>query len=339
MRQKFFRILSIVLLITAAAVLAYPYWSRWYAGEMQAIVMQDYENAALAFTPEAREEMFQEALRYNAYMAEGHLADEHGIEFGDPFGYGGAILPSGYADQLNIPDAGGVIGSIELPTLRIKIPIYKGVEEHILEIGIGHVPQSALPVGGITTHSVLAGHRGLRSTLLFTDLDKLVMGDKFLIHVLDHTLAYEVDQILVVEPDDVSSLAPVEGEDLITLSTCTPLGINSHRLLVRGTRVPYVPFDEVWPDAQTIQLLIALAIILVASIILVIWGWMRRRREKREREMLAVARAAHAAKAASQPLLLNVVSGTPPPESEQEQASVEVAQPIQEGHPPQQPLT
>ncbi|MCL2492333.1 MAG: sortase [Coriobacteriia bacterium] len=144
------------------------------------------------------------------------------------------------------------------------------------------MPQTALPVGGAGTHSVLVGHRGLPASLLFTDLGRVSEGDQFLIHVLDHTLAYEVDSIRVVLPEDIAVLAPQAGEDLMTLATCTPLGVNSHRLLIRGHRVPYATQEIVWPDANTKQLLIAIGICLIAAILIALRWWQKKRKEKRD---------------------------------------------------------
>lgn len=132
----------------------------------------------------------------------------------------------------------GIIGYVEIPAIDCKLPIYHGSDEAVLQIAVGHIEGSSLPVGGAGTHCVLSGHRGLPSAKLFSNLDKLEIGDTFMLKVLDETLTYEVDQILVVEPDETEALAIEEGEDYCTLITCTPYGINTHRLLVRGHRVP-----------------------------------------------------------------------------------------------------
>ena len=132
-----------------------------------------------------------------------------------------------------------MMGTVEIPKINIELPIYHTTDETVLERAAGHLEGSSLPVGGESTHAVISAHRGLPSASLFTDLDQLEEGDHFLLHVLDDTLAYEVDKISVVEPEETQDLAVEEGEDLVTLLTCTPYGVNSHRLLVRGTRVPY----------------------------------------------------------------------------------------------------
>ena len=135
----------------------------------------------------------------------------------------------------------GMMGYVQIPKINIKIPIFHTTNEDVLEKAAGHLEGSSLPVGGVNTHSVISAHRGLPSASLFTDLDKLVEGDHFLLYIMDDILCYEVDQILVVEPDETESLAVQEGQDLVTLLTCTPYGVNSQRLLVRGHRVEYVP--------------------------------------------------------------------------------------------------
>ena len=168
--------------------------------------------------------------------------------------YNEALLPSILPDSFAIADAieedqtymntlniagDEMMGIVEIPKIDIKLPIYHTTEEDVLKQAAGHLEGSSLPIGGKSTHSVISAHRGLPSASLFTDLDQLKKGDHFLIHVLNETLCYEVDKISVVKPEETSALAVEEGEDLVTLLTCTPYGVNSHRLLVRGSRVPY----------------------------------------------------------------------------------------------------
>ena len=157
--------------------------------------------------------------------------------------------PLGYDSLLNV-NGDGIMGYVRIPSINVALPIYHGVEGETLEKGAGHLPGSSLPVGGDTSHAVIAAHSGLASQRMFTDLEQVQMGDTFYIAVLGETLAYEVDQILVVEPDDTSALGRVEGQDYVTLITCTPYGVNSHRLLVRGKRVPYTPVQEETIEAE-----------------------------------------------------------------------------------------
>ena len=169
--------------------------------------------------------------------------------------YNEALLPSILPDSFAVAEASDepdeeymaclniagdeMMGTVEIPKIDIELPIYHTTDEEVLEKAAGHLEGSSLPVGGESTHAVISAHRGLPSASLFTDLDQLEEGDHFLLHILDETLAYEVDKISVVEPEETQDLAVEEGEDLVTLLTCTPYGVNSHRLLVRGHRVPY----------------------------------------------------------------------------------------------------
>lgn len=153
------------------------------------------------------------------------------------------ILTHPYDNLLN-PDGNEIMGSLEIPKINVTLAIYHGMGEEALSKGCGHVEGTSLPIGGKSSHSVLAAHRGLAGAKLFTDLDQIGKGDVFYLHILDKTLAYKVDRIIVCEPDDVSGLELEEGKDLVTLLTCTPYGVNSHRLLVRGTRIPYEEAKE-----------------------------------------------------------------------------------------------
>ena len=171
------------------------------------------------------------------------------------------------------------MGYVEIPSIDVALPIYHGTDEAVLQVAVGHIEGSSLPVGGPGTHTVLSGHRGLPSATLFTDLDQLDMGDVFLLHVLGETLTYQVDQIRIVEPDDVSLLALEEGEDLCTLVTCTPYGVNSHRLLVRGYRVENLEEEQVLQisgEAGRVDFrLVALALALPILLLLLLWTWLR----------------------------------------------------------------
>ena len=186
-----------------------------------------------------------------------------------------------YDSLLNV-DGGGIMGYIEIPTIKLSLPIYHGTEEDVLQIAVGHLDWSSLPVGGESTHCVLSGHRGLPSAKLFTNLDQLVEGDAFVIRTLDEVLTYEVDQILIVEPDDVSALSIEEGKDLCTLVTCTPYGVNSHRLLVRGHRVANqseairVTSDAIQIEPLLVAPVLAIPMLLALLLLLLIPGRKKR---------------------------------------------------------------
>ena len=224
-------VFAILLFLAGAAVFLYPTLSNWLAEIHQSGVIQAYETQLAAADADFYGAQWQRAREYNESLV--------GNPVRDPFIPGtGYALPENYLDCLNI---NGIMGYIEIPKISVRLPIYHGTSEAVLEKGVGHVESTALPIGGDFTHAVLTGHRGLPSAALFTDLDQLKIGDQFYIHVLDQILAYAVYEIHTVLPDDTKKLKAVEGQDLITLITCTPYGVNTHRLLVRGTRIPYIP--------------------------------------------------------------------------------------------------
>jgi len=228
--KKVISIISIGLLLFAGlALLFYPDISNWLAERNQSMAIQEYNAALSEMTTEQMEVEMQKAREYNNALS--------GIQIEDPFIPGtGIVLPENYTSVLTL---NGTIGYIEIPVIDVSLPIYHGTGEAALKRGAGHMEMTAFPIGGEGNHAVLTGHTGLPSARLFTDLNKLVAGDHFYIRVLDKTLAYEVNQILVVTPENTEDLRPVKAQDYVTLITCTPYGINSHRLLVRGVRIPY----------------------------------------------------------------------------------------------------
>jgi len=192
-----------------------------------------------------------------------------------------------YLKLLN-PKEDGVMGYIKIPKIDVEIPIYHGTSNKVLQKGVGHFENSSLPVGGESTHSILSAHRGLPSSRLFTDLDQLEEGDMFYIYVLDKVLAYRVDQIKVVEPSNIENLKIVDNEDYITLVTCTPYAINTHRLLVRGTRVEYneqvlknIPIER---KLSTPDIILIIGIILVAIIVISVIIIIRKVKEPKEEQ-------------------------------------------------------
>ena len=237
MKKRVRAILIIIIFLAGLSLLLYPFIANEWNTYRQEQLISDYETvvsdkeAAGAIDYEAER---QKADLYNKELVPSILPDSFAVAAAsdepDPE----------YMAALNIA-GDGVMGVVEIPKIDISLPILHTTAEEVLEKAAGHLEGSSLPVGGESTHTVITAHRGLPSAALFTDLDKLQEGDHFLIKVLDETLCYEVDQILTVEPDDTDALAVEEGEDLATLITCTPYGVNSHRLMVRGHRVPYVP--------------------------------------------------------------------------------------------------
>ena len=204
-----------------------------------------YEQTVAAQDDALLAEEWAKAEEYNENLA--------GDPVHDPFVPGsGYALPDNYLDVLNID---GVMGRITIPKIGVDLPIYHGTDAETLEKGVGHIESTSLPIGGEYRHAVLTGHRGLPSAELFTRLDELEPGDQFYLHVLDATLAYQVDQILTVEPQELETLVAEPGQDYVTLVTCTPYGINTHRMLVRGARIPYVPEAEQSTQATAAHLL------------------------------------------------------------------------------------
>lgn len=236
---------ALALFVGGAAVFCYPAISNYLNQKNQTRVVQHYEQTVTAQDDALLAEEWAKAEEYNENLA--------GDPVHDPFVPGsGYALPDNYLDVLNID---GVMGRITIPKIGVDLPIYHGTDAETLEKGVGHIESTSLPIGGEYRHAVLTGHRGLPSAELFTRLDELEPGDQFYLHVLDATLAYQVDQILTVEPQELETLVAEPGQDYVTLVTCTPYGINTHRMLVRGTRVLYVPEAEQSTQAAAAHLL------------------------------------------------------------------------------------
>lgn len=220
-------IILIVVFFGGLGLLLYPSVSDYINTQHQSRAISSYEEDIASLPAADYSAYWKSAKEYNARV----FADT------DRF----RVTEEEEADYLSQLDVlgNGIMGYIEISTINVKLPIYHGTSEEILQVGVGHLNNTSLPVGGESTHCVLSGHRGLPSAKLFTDLDQLMEGDVFLLHVLDQVLAYQVDNISIVEPTDVAVLDIIEGKDYCTLVTCTPYGINSHRLLVRGVRIEY----------------------------------------------------------------------------------------------------
>lgn len=210
----------------------YPAASNLLNQMQQDQIMQGYRRSVEEQPEEELDKMRQKAVRYNQDL----LKDEIIIDPFDQVVDRKANID--YYKTLN-PQNNGVMGMLRIPVIDVTLPVYHGTGEDVLQKAVGHLEQTSLPVGGEGTHAVLSGHRGLPSAELFTDLDLLKEGDVFYLDVLGETLAYQVDKIRVVEPNQLEDLAIISGEDHVTLVTCTPYAVNSHRLLVRGTRIPY----------------------------------------------------------------------------------------------------
>ena len=268
MKNKLTTILLILALFAGLSLLLYPtvsdYWNSLHASQAVA----DYAENVRNLEAEKYEQVLQDAKSYNQMLP--YEQTTFALSEEEKEAYDALLDISGT----------GVMGYIEIPTVNTSLPVYHGTEDAVLQIAVGHLEWSSLPVGGESTHCVLSGHRGLPSAKLFTNLDKLVVGDKFVMRVLDEVLTYEVDQILIVEPTDVSTLIIEAGKDLCTLVTCTPYGINSHRLLVRGHRIENqdeaqairVTSDAIQIEPLIVAPAVALPMLLVLLVILLVSG-------------------------------------------------------------------
>lgn len=271
-------LILLLILLIGAGLIAYPSFANWWNSFHQSRAVASYAEAVANMNTEEYERIISKAQAYNRKLSRSGILwtldeDEE----------------KEYKEQLDIGTS-GIMGYIDIPKIDVMLPIYHGIDESILQVAVGHIPGTSLPVGGKGSHCVVSGHRGLPSARLFTDIDKLVEGDSFTITVLNKTLTYEVDQIRTVLPTDLSDLQIEKGKDYVTLVTCTPYGINTHRLLVRGHRIENADGDaSVIADALQIEPIYIAPFIAIPILILLIIGMFimtgmrtRRRREKRQ---------------------------------------------------------
>lgn len=269
---NFTTLLLILVLLAGLSLLLYPSVSDYYNAFHQTRAIANYTEQVASLDSTAYNQLWADAYAYsqslrsraNPYV----LSDEQ---------------KRTYLQLLDVSGQ-GIMGYIEIPEIGVSLPIYHGTDEGVLQVAVGHLEWTSLPVGGESTHCVLSGHRGLPSAKLFTHLDKLSQGDTFLLRVLDEVLTYEIDQILIVEPQDTEALKIAEGQDYCTLVTCTPYGINTHRLLVRGHRIDNLPEAKtirVTADAIQIEpLLVAPIVAIPMLVLLLILLLLPRRRRK-----------------------------------------------------------
>mgnify|MGYP004453491941 FL=1 len=242
MKKDKWTVIFIIIFIIGLSVMLYPTIADQWNKLHQSRAIADYENVVSDMKEEDFEKQWQEAENYNEKIKTNTFS-------GEVFSQEEKNMRgSEYWSVLNVGD-NGIMGYVSIPKIEQKIPIYHGTSDAVLQVGAGHIMGTRLPIGGEGNHSVLAAHRGLPSAKLFTDIDQLKSGDKFYIHILDKVLAYQVDQIFpMIEKDDIEALQDAlkneEGQDYVTLFTCTPYGVNSHRLLVRGHRVAYHGEDD-----------------------------------------------------------------------------------------------
>ena len=266
-------ILSLMLL-AGLSLLLYPSFSDYWNSSRQTQVITHYAEAVANLDDASYGHILDSAREYNATLVDrfnGYLLDE--------------TQQARYPRELNL-SGDGVMAYVEIPSINVLLPIHHGISEEVLQVAVGHIDWSSLPVGGESTHCVISGHRGLPSAKLFTDLDRLVVGDIFIINVLNQVLTYEVDQIKIVLPHETEELLIQEGQDYCTLVTCTPYGVNSHRMLVRGRRIANLEEERVvrvTADAVQIEPLIvapfvAAPILLILLIVLLIPSGKKRRK-------------------------------------------------------------
>lgn len=296
MKQKIINILIILLFIVGAGVLVYPTVSNEWNNYVQSTLIDSYTETVSAMTAEDYEDEWTAARAFNAGITENAIGSDAfnlGTE-GDAVEPSDDFYSSDYYSVLNV-NGDGIMGYLSIPKINLKLPVMHGTYDTFIQTALGHMNGTALPIGGEGTHSVIVGHRGLPSSKLFTDLDQMEVGDKFYVHVLDETLAYQVDEISpMIEADDIDTLSQAmaveEGKDYVTLFTCTPYGVNTHRLLVRGTRVEYLGEDEVPTGTEAVvesvksyyMIYTIVGIIAVIIIILIIRAIFKRKGNKPE---------------------------------------------------------
>ena len=273
MKRQGTTIILLLVFVIGLSLLLYPTFSDWWNSMHQSRAVATYVEEVAHIDTDKYKQLWEEAWDYNASLRERSnnyvLDEEQKAEYDRLLDVGGI----------------GIMGYIEIPIIGVTLPIYHGADEAVLQVAIGHLEWTSLPVGGESSHCVVSGHRGLPSARLFTDLDKLVVGDIFMFRVLDEILTYEVDQILIVKPHETEALMIEQGKDLCTLVTCTPYGINSHRLLVRGHRVENqeeaksirITSDAIQIEPTIVAPLVALPILLVLLIGLIFPKPKRRR--------------------------------------------------------------
>ena len=273
MKRQGTTVILLLVFLIGLSLLLYPTFADWWNSMHQSRAVASYVEEVAHIDTNQYEALWNEAWDYNASLIgrPNHfvLSDEQKAEYDSILDIGGL----------------GIMGYIEIPIIGVTLPIYHGTDDAVLQIAVGHLEWTSLPVGGESSHCVVSGHRGLPSARLFTDLDRLVVGDTFMFRVLDEILTYEVDQILIVEPHETDELLIQEGKDLCTLVTCTPYGINSHRLLVRGHRVENqeeAKTVRITSDAIQIEPTIVAPIVAIPMLLVLLIGLMlpknRRRR-------------------------------------------------------------
>lgn len=268
-------IIFTIMLFVGLLVMLYPIISNWWNSRVQSRAIANYEMAVNNMDDGEAEAMIAEAVDYNSKI----------VRLESPFTNYEQV--AGYYDILDISGT-GIMGYISIPSIQVEIPIYHGTSKSVLNVAAGHLEGSTIPVGGPTTHSVISAHRGLPSAKLFTDLDRLVVGDIFTINVLGEVYTYEVEEIHIVLPHEMDKLLVVPGEDIVTLMTCTPYAVNTHRLLLRSHRIDtkYVSDAKVVSDATKVDPMLVVPILSAPMVLLLILYWVFGGKSKAPHETL-----------------------------------------------------
>ena len=249
-------VILLFILLVGLSVMFYPTVSDWWNSRVQSRAIANYDQTIQHIDPHRYDEIWAEANEYNKKLAELYA----------PFSNADEI--SGYDDILDLSGT-GIMGYITIPVIKVELPVYHGTSADVLNIAAGHLKGSSLPVGGKNTHAVISAHRGLPSARLFTDLDQLVKGDTFTITILDQIFTYEVEEILIVNPDEMDKLSIIPDGDYVTLMTCSPYGVNTHRLLIRSHRIDTVYEKTVKVMADAVQVDPMLVVPVIAFILLI----------------------------------------------------------------------
>ena len=270
-----------LIFLVGVAVFLYPSVSNYINSKNQSRAISNYEELLNNITEEDYSKYWQEAYRYNEELINKplsfNLSEEEKKEY----------------NRILDPTGTGIMGYIEIENIGVNLPIYHGTEESVLQVGIGHLEGTSFPTGTNSTHAVLSGHRGLPSSKLFSDLDQMIVGDMFLLHILDKTFAYQVDNISIVLPEEANSLSIVNDKEYVTLVTCTPYGVNTHRLLVRAKRVDYneevrmiVPADATRYGALLVAPFIGAPVLVIVFIVYLVLTskWYRRKKDEKARK-------------------------------------------------------
>ncbi|MCD8018107.1 MAG: class C sortase [Clostridiales bacterium] len=273
-RGRIGTVILVIIFVVGLIILLYPSVSNWWNSRVQTRAVANYEAAVSAMDEADYTALFEAAEAYNKQLAE--IGSASAIVNTD-------LVNEDYWDTLDITGT-GIMGYITIDKINVQLPVYHGTDAGVLQIAAGHLEGSSLPIGGESTHCVISAHRGLPSSLLFTNLDQLEVGDAFTITVLNQVLTYEVDQISIVLPDEIENLYIEEGKDYCTLMTCTPYGVNSHRLLVRGVRTANADDMHIRVTAEAYQIdtiLVATIAAVPMLVLLLIWMMVSIRKKKK----------------------------------------------------------